>query len=121
MDIQKSPYHITLNVQIHLAAHQSHIPTTSLGDGGINACPKGGLAGVCVCVCVCVFVCACVVCICMCMCVCVCVCVFGNMSMQGMVGGFSRYNIGRCKARPGGILKICSGVVGWGYVCPMHL
>ena len=23
-------------------------------DGGINACPKGGLAGMCVCVCVCV-------------------------------------------------------------------
>ena len=60
------------------------------GDGGINACPKGGLAGgrcVCVCVCVCAYVlsvcvCICVLCVlCVCMCVCVslyvcCVCVY---------------------------------------------
>ena len=93
---------------------------------------------VCVCAYVCVYVCVCVVCVCIvcmcvrvCVCVCVCVCVvcvcvFGNISRGWWYkclsqGGFSRYNIGRCKARPGGILKICSGVVGWGYVCPMHL
>ena len=78
------------------------------------------------CACVCVLcVCMCVVCMCVCVCVCVCVFFFGNMSRGWWCkclsqGGFSRYYIGRCKARPGGIFKICFGVVGWGYVCPIR-
>ena len=81
----------------------------------------------CVCVCVCVVYVLCVHVCCMYVCVCMCVCVFffGNMSRGWWCkclsqGGFSRYYIGRCKARPGGIFKICSGVVGWGYVCPIR-